>query len=388
MLGVLCSVAYLAVYVARNVLGAVTPQMLEGGKFTTEYIGKASSLYFIMYAVGQLINGVVGDKVKARYMISFGLLLAGVCSVLFPILSEMKNAALAVYGITGFFLSMIYAPMTKVVSENTKPIHAVRCNIGYTFASFFGSPLAGVVAATMVWQSVFVVSSIALLVMAVVCFALFLLFEKKGIIQYNMVNTREKGNERGLKVLLERKIGRYTVVSIVTGVVRTTVIFWLPTYLAQHLGFSPENSAMIYTVATLVISASAFIAMAVYEIFKRDMERTMLLFFILAMAFFAVVYLVKTPVINIVFMVLAITSSNCATSVLWSMYCPSLSDTGMVSTATGFLDFVSYIAASISSTLFANAVTSIGWGNLILVWVGLMVIGFAVSVPERRIKEV
>lgn len=38
-IGTLCSVAYLAVYFARNILGAVSPQMLEGG-YTEEYIGK------------------------------------------------------------------------------------------------------------------------------------------------------------------------------------------------------------------------------------------------------------------------------------------------------------------------------------------------------------
>ena len=46
-LGALCSISYLAVYIARNILGAVTPQMQEGGIFTKEYIAKASSLYFI-----------------------------------------------------------------------------------------------------------------------------------------------------------------------------------------------------------------------------------------------------------------------------------------------------------------------------------------------------
>lgn len=30
-IGSLCSVSYLAVYIARNILGAVTPQMIEGG---------------------------------------------------------------------------------------------------------------------------------------------------------------------------------------------------------------------------------------------------------------------------------------------------------------------------------------------------------------------
>ena len=76
-------------------------------------------------------------------------------------------------------------------------------------------------------------------------------------------------------------------------------------------------------------------------------------------------------------------SSNGAASMLWSRYCPSLRDTGMVSTATGFLDFVSYSAAAAANLIFANAVTDIGWGNLILVWMGLMIVGVVVSLPYK-----
>ena len=83
-IGVLCSVSYLAVYFARNVLGTVTPQLIEDG-YTETYIGKVSSVYFICYAIGQLINGVIGDKIKARYMISIGLFMAGVTNLLFSV---------------------------------------------------------------------------------------------------------------------------------------------------------------------------------------------------------------------------------------------------------------------------------------------------------------
>jgi sugar phosphate permease len=71
---------------------------------------------------------------------------------------------------------------------------------------------------------------------------------------------------------------------------------------------------------------------------------------------------------------------------LWSRYCPSLRDTGMVSSATGFLDFMSYMAASVSSSVFANAVAGIGWGSLILVWAGLMGIGVIISLPYGKRK--
>ena len=33
-IGLLCSISYLAVYIARNVLSTVTPQMVEGGEYT------------------------------------------------------------------------------------------------------------------------------------------------------------------------------------------------------------------------------------------------------------------------------------------------------------------------------------------------------------------
>ena len=68
MIGGVCSISYLAVYIARNILGAVSPQMIQKNVLTTETIGALSSVYFICYAIGQLINGAIGDKIKTKYM--------------------------------------------------------------------------------------------------------------------------------------------------------------------------------------------------------------------------------------------------------------------------------------------------------------------------------
>jgi len=89
-IGSLCSVSYLAVYMARNILGVVSPQMIESGEFTTEGIGFMSSVYFVTYALGQLVNGAIGDKIKAKYMISFGLILAGISNGLLAMSSASR----------------------------------------------------------------------------------------------------------------------------------------------------------------------------------------------------------------------------------------------------------------------------------------------------------
>jgi sugar phosphate permease len=383
LIGTICSVSYLGVYIARNILGAVTPQMISSGVSTTESIGTLSSIYFITYAVGQLINGIIGDRISPKYMISLGLILAGISNIVFTLTANNILSAYIACGFTGFFLSMIYAPMVRVVAENTEPVYATRCSLGLTFASFLGSPLAGLLAAVMVWQSVFASSSAILLLMGFLCILIFTVFEKKGIVSYNHIK-QQKQSGNGIRVLIRHRIIRFTLISILTGVVRTTVVFWLPTYISQYLGFSTESSALIFTAATFVISLTSFVAVMLYEALGRNMDKTILIGFTSATVCFLAVFFIKQPVLNIIFMVLAIMSSNCASSMMWNRYCPSLRETGMVSTATGYLDFVSYMAASAASSLFANAVADIGWGNLILVWFGLMALGILVALPAKN----
>lgn len=390
LIGALCSVAYFAVYIARNMLSVVTPEILEAGLLTEAELGTLSSAYFLFYAVGQMINGIIGDKIKAVYMISAGLLMAGVTGFLFPILISSGTWLVLLYGMTGFFLSMIYAPMTRVVAESTEPIHAVRCSLGYTFASFFGSPAAGLFAAAFVWSTAFNFSSIALVLMATVCFVLFMLFERRGIVKYGTAKQSGESIEppRGLpariRLLVRHDIIRYSAVSMLTGVVRTAVVFWMPTYFSEHLGYTTEQSALIFTVVSLITSANTFLAVWVYEVFGRRQYPALILLFGLSLVGFVFTYFIASPILNIIFLTLALLGSTGASSILWSVYCPSLSDTGMVSSATGFLDFLSYMAAAIATAVFGNIVSAVGWGNLILIWTALSVLGVIASLTRTR----
>ncbi len=378
----ICSISYFAVYVARNALSAATPQMLAAG-YTESYIGAVSSLFFVFYAVGQLINGWIGDRIKAKWMIGGGLLFAAVPNAVFPYLGAYPTLAMITFSLSGFFLSMLYAPMTKVISENAEPIHAERCCIGLTFASFFGSPAAGILASLFIWQSVFTVGSALMALMAVLTVVIFFFFERRGFVKYGQYQPREKSGGN-IRQLFKLEIVKYSLVAILTGIVRTSVVFWLPTYIAQYLSFTETQATAIFTVCTIAISFTTFIAVFVYVLLGRNMNKTLLLMFVLSAVFFLLTYLVSIPVLNVIFLVLAIMGSNAATTILWSCYCPSLRDTGMVSSVTGFLDFLSYMAAAAANIIFANAVTAIGWSNLLLVWLGLGIVAIFVALPYKK----
>ena len=385
-LGSLCAVSYLAVYIARNILSAVSPQMVEQDIFTNEEFGAFSSLFFITYAIGQLINGLVGDKIKSKHMISFGLLLSGITGLLFSVVTDHLMLSYITYAVMGFFLSMIYAPMTKVVSENTTLIYAERCSLGYTFSALLGSPFAGLLALFLPWKGGLLFSGALLAVLGLICMVAFRAFDHKGYIKYHQYDC-SLGEGSSYRVLFKHQIVRFTVISFITGIIRTAVVFWFPIYLAQYLGYSASTASLIFTVATLAISASSFLAVLLHTLLKRNLILTEFIGFTGSSFCFFLLLCVHIPLLNVLLLSLAILFSNISAAAMWSIYCPSLRETGVVSGATGFLDFISYMAAALATSIFPHAVDAIGWGGVILVWFSLVAIGALVTLPIKKRKE-
>ena len=353
-LGTLCSVSYLAVYIARNIISAVTPKMMADG-ISFDYIGKVSAVYLAAYAIGQLINGTIGDWIKAKYMIAFGLMSAGVANFVFAGLVGRTDLALVAYAWTGFSLSMIYGPMTKVVAESTELKYATRCSLGYTFASFLVT--------------------------------FFTLFERRGIVKYREHKKGEERPKKDYRGLFKRHIVKFSAISIITGIIRTSLVAVLTTYFVEYLKFSKEESSSIFSIATFIISFTTFVGIFVYESLKRNMHLTPLLFFSFSAVCFATLYFVTNPMLNIIIMIIAIMSSNASATILYSVYCPSLSDTGLVSGITGFIDFLSYISAALASMAIPYIVGAVGWRNTLLIAFGLMMIGASICLPHFLVKK-
>lgn len=97
--------------------------MISDGVFDTEFVGTLSSIFFTSYAIGQLINGLIENRVKAKYMMTFGLLLSGAANYVFSLVPGTLPYSYAAYALCGFFISMIYAPMTKLVADSMEPIY-------------------------------------------------------------------------------------------------------------------------------------------------------------------------------------------------------------------------------------------------------------------------
>lgn len=382
-LGFVCTISYLGCYFARNVLSVVSPQMSEHSIFTVEFIGLLSTGNMFAYAIGQLLNGRVGDLIKGKYLVGGGLVISGICNLLLPFL-KIPILILVTYSLMGFFLSMIYAPIMRIVAENTLPIYASRCGLGFSFASLIGAPAASIVALFFNWEYVFIVCGVILILLGGACFVTFTVFEQKGIIQYK--STQRTKNKVDVKLLLERGILKFALIAVLSGIIRTSVMFWIPTYLSQYLGLTESDATVTFTIITLLCSLAPFLNMIlIYDIIlKRDMERMLRLVFTISTISFVAMFFVSNPVLNSIFLTLALFTSRGAANIVFTVYCPSLRDTGMVSTVTGFMDAISYLAAGLANLIFTNIIYTIGWNKLFWIWAGLMMIGVLISLPQKK----
>lgn len=381
-IGGMCSASYLGVYIVRNLLSVVSPQIIENSQASSESIGYISSAFFVTYAVGQLFHGVVGDRIKGKYMVSIGLIASAVCNWLLPYVIERETIGIWLYGVLGFFLAMIYAPMVKIISENTSQLYAEKCNLALSFAALLGAPVAGLIAAVISWKTAFMTVSVLVMLLGFANYVVFSVLERKRIIEYRRNTSKTNGAARGISCLLKRKIVLFTVISALTGIVRTAVVFWLPRYLSEYLSVSSKNAALLFSGITMGISLSTFVAIMMYNKLHRNMEATILLSFVISTISFGMLVVIRQPVANVALIALAVMASNCASSIVWTVYCPSLYNTGLVSTATGYLDFVSYMAAAASNAVFANAVNEIGWEKVIMVWTCIMALGIVAMVAD------
>ena len=84
----------------------------------------------------------------------------------------------------------------------------------------------------------------------------------------------------------------------------------------------------------------------------------------------------------------AYAASKGAINALTRSLSQELSGSGIVASANGVLDSMGYALASVSSLAFSASIGRIGWGGLVGVWSGIMLIASVVVVGSMRKKSV
>ena len=384
-IGSLCIATYLASYDTRNILSVSTPEMIKEAFFTKEYTGLLSSVCFIFYAVGQLINGFIGDMVHPKYMIIMGLGVSSISTFAIP-LFDNRIIHFAAFALIGFGLSMLRGPLMKVISENTAATHARMICTLFSMAGFAGPLIASLLSIFFEWRAVFTVTGIISVFITVASVTVISLLEKRGEIKFTP--KKEKGVLNSiLSVFKLEDFFFYMFISAIGEIAGSSITFWIPTYTTEHLGFSGDAASTIYSVVSLTTLFTPFITLVIYEKLIRNGVKLALVMYVLSAVFFIAVRFTAAPLVNVIMLIIAKMAAAAASSIVWSAYIPGLARSGKVSSANGVIDAAGYAMASLANVIFSGSVSRLGWGGIVNMWYIIMLIGAAASAGKLLLRK-
>lgn len=383
-IGSFCIATYLASYVTRNILSVSTPEMIKEAFFTKEYTGLLSSICFIFYAVGQLINGFIGDRVHPKYMIIMGLGISSVSTFVIPVLDN-RILHFTAFALIGFGLSMLRGPLMKVISENTAATHARMICTLFSMAGFAGPLIASILSIFFKWRAVFTATGVISVIITVLAVAAMTTLEKRGEIRF--VPKYDKGIAGILNVFKLEDFIFYMLISAIGEIAGSSITFWIPTYTTEHLGFSNDAASTIYSVVSFSTLFTPFITLLIYEKLIRNGIKLALVMYVISAVFFIAVRFIAAPVLNVSMLIIAKMAAAAASSIVWSAYIPGLARSGKVSSANGVIDAAGYAMASLANVLFSTFVGRLGWGGIVNMWYIIMLTGAAVSFIKLTMKK-
>ena len=383
-IGSFCIATYLASYVTRNILSVSTPEMIKEAFFTKEYTGLLSSICFIFYAAGQLINGFIGDRVHPKYMIIMGLGISSVSTFVIPIFDN-RILHFTAFALIGFGLSMLRGPLMKVISENTAATHARMICTLFSMAGFAGPLIASILSIFFKWRAVFTATGVISVIITVLAVAAITTLEKRGEIKF--VPKYDKGIAGILNVFKLEDFIFYMLISSIGEIAGSSITFWIPTYTTEHLGFSKDAASTIYSVVSFSTLFTPFITLLIYEKLIRNGIKLALVMYVISAVFFIAVRFTAAPVLNVSMLIIAKVAAAAASSIVWSAYIPGLARSGKVSSANGVIDAAGYAMASLANVLFSTFVGRLGWGGIVNMWYIIMLIGAAVSFIKLIMKK-
>lgn len=271
-------ITYGTFYLCRANMSFALPGIKEEFGFSMTLLGLLGTALFIMYSLGQFINGQLGDKLGARRLVFIGMIGSALLNIIFSF-STAFAFMLVVWGLNGYFQSMGWAPQVKTmamwftVAQRGKWMGLMgSC---YQIGNMYSWLLASYLAANYGWRSLFWVPAILFLISSI-HFVIRLRNAPEEVGLPSIVNLRKIASGEAIEAapaaaaaahkhlpiaetikicLTNPRIWGVSVAFFCLDIIRYGFFYWAPVFLIEAQGATISSAGI--TVAVLPLAGSA-----------------------------------------------------------------------------------------------------------------------------------
>jgi OPA family glycerol-3-phosphate transporter-like MFS transporter len=373
-------VTYAAFYLGRVNLATALPAIEADLGWSPEQTSALAGAMLWTYAIGQLVNGWLGQRVDTRRMVFFGIVGSTVVNLLFALSSSLP-IMIGLWLLNGFLQAMGWGPILRTLSDSLAPDARRRIagifGASYVIGNAVTWVLTGVLLSTGHWRVTFVIPPLLMLGMGIVWY--------RFSVPARHVPETSIPASRTLVTNLLREFWRILIVALVAGALFNGALFYAPSYVAQTLPLGQAAiSAIIFPIFGLL--GTAWLGSLILRRLNGDAVRAVAVLlalsaFVRALAF---VLPVSTPAAFVLLASMGITSYALTNILLTAIPLTAYLHYG-TSMVAGIMDATHSIGGAIGSTLVGLLLARGDWPLVFGAWTVLPLLALAIlSIAMRR----
>ena len=382
-----CWMTYLTAYLCRvNFSSAMTALELEKG-FTAEKLGLIGAVYYGVYACGQLVNGYIGDRVRANRFILLAIFGTMLCNTGMAFVGSFP-AMMLLWGLNGCFQSMFWSTIIRVLAQNIPDDRRAAISAGISLAM----PVAYIVSWSLLGQCLDGAKvQWYFLIPAIICLPLicaWLLLSRKLSFEIAGGDSAKHSIRETIRFLGREKLIWMVLVCIFHGLIKEGAAYWTPMLISGMeiaQTWSPYLLAGILPFANLIgILASRFLLQR-----SKGSPFSILVVLLICISVVSAGLLTNSGSLFVIGM-MALISGLCYSNntILMSFLPMQYTAHNMVASIIGVFDFASYVGAAISTYVLGKVLANYGFSPLPGIWLIASAAAALIALLVLRMRRV
>jgi len=381
---VLSWLGYASFYLCRVNLAVALPALQTHFGWTANTSGLIGGTFLWVYALGQLINGTLGQKANARWFVGVGMLVSAACNLLFGFSNALWWMIL-LWGINGWVQSMGWGPIMKTVAAWFGPRRRGRISalfspcfvLGHLAAWSVGGWLVG----AMGWRYAFWLPAAAFGAMGLVWLA-GIRTHPQAVGLAGADAPREITHVSAREIVSEMvrtpRLRWAALTCLLASTIKDGLALWAPTFLVDALGLPVQRASLAASILPLLGLCGSLLAGWSSDRFFQSREAPGIvgLSGIVALAMVGFLWLSGGGPLWVTIALLGVCGAAVygINSLLLTSLPLSFGDKGHVGAVAGFLDFSSYVGGGTSALVVGQLIAGVGWQAVFLFWLATTVL--------------
>lgn len=377
-----CIVIYTAAYLNRLNLTAALSSVIEALEKSPTQGGFLQTAFAIVYAAGQMVNGMIVDRVDPVRHMKIGIAGSGICNILIGSCSDyIPMVGLCM--LNGLCQSMLWMPIIRMIVMHFKDSKARKtANIIISLALILGHlgawAISGFLSGILSWRYSFWVPALLVIPALVVSSLLF-----RGVERATGAVSAEKAKPARptnlMRVFVSSGFLFMLLGCVLYGFVRDGIKTWTPTIL-NSLSNGDVIAATGFSLIIPVINAGGMLIAYIVQRKNRVRNRRLIAVFLVFGSIFCLPLLgFKTMLISALFLGLCCACMAGLEPVLTGLVPIEYERENLVGMTAGLIDCLIYVGSALAGVLAGMIFEGNGVNALYICWGLAALIGAACS---------